>query len=201
MKINFFRIITIILTSIIFYSCNKNYNYYNEDGFHNKLSNSQNIDEEIRIVLAETMVEFKNGLFGYFNSNQTFEQFKVEIFGVSNHPLTEEANHLLYVTYLILVENYSDQYIIDNYLGIEMSRVLLFLSENPSSDGEEYLNLTQEQIQSLDCEWYQIGCKLKKVLTWIDENKESLRTIASLGSAIGSIGGAIAALRNAFKSE
>lgn len=191
-----FKFCTIVAISMsILSSCSKNnidFQDENQTQFGTISTNIQ-YDENVRHELALSMVEFKTKLSPYYLSNQTFEQFKEAIFNTPNQSLSSDANNLILITYLILEDGMDDNYIIENYLGGEMAKIMLFLKDNQNSDGAEFFNLTsQQQIEALGCKWYQVGCHIQRGLDWIEKNAKALGVIIQSAAVV-------VAVHNAFK--
>lgn len=170
-----------LLSIAFFYSCNKVENISNSEDSLKSISNEYKIDEEVREEMAHIMVKFKSGLEEFYVENQNFDQFKTRIFNDSNHHISNDADSLLYFALVLIEENISDDYIMSYYQGAEIAKIFLYLLDNPDLNEADYFNYyDNEAFQALGgCKWYQVGCHLRKVWSWVSDNTAEIAASAA----------------------
>jgi len=196
MKMKKASIFCLLLASMLLsFSCQKKESVKGYSG--NSLPNSKSASmmsapdstqEEVRIVLAKGMVNFKNALKDVYEKSSTYEDFKRILFNEPDHKMSAAADSLLHGAYLLLENKIPDQYIIAHYGGTEMARATLFLADNPDSDGAAFFNFTPPRgPQVLKCKWYQIGCLVNAALNWIEGHKKQLETAIKLAGDVAKL--------------
>ena len=136
--------------------------------------NAQKVtQEDVRLQLAEGMVDFTNSLKPAYEKAEDVEEFKKIVTGCWYQKTTEEGNDLLDAAYKLLSKKTSQDDILKNYNGKEMAVAALYIDslsrKGVKTDGSELFGGTTGDFNpyatmvTAKCRWYQLGCWIKEI--------------------------------------
>lgn len=130
--------------------------------------------EELRVILAQGMVDFTNSLKPAFEKTDNLEDFKKAVAGCWYSKIPKEGNNLLDKAYQFLSKNVSEEEITKKYNGKEIAEAVLYVDmiskKGVKTDGSELFGGTTGDFNpyatlmtTSKCKWYQLGCWLKEI--------------------------------------
>jgi hypothetical protein len=130
--------------------------------------------EDLRVILAQGMVDFTNSLKPAYEKTDNLEDFKKMVAGSWYSKIPKEGNNLLDKAYQFLSKNTSDEEIAKSYNGKEIAEAALYVDslskKGVKTDGSELFggttgdfNSYATSITTAKCKWYQIACWLKEI--------------------------------------
>ena len=136
--------------------------------------NAQKItQEDVRLQLAQGMVDFTSSLSLAYEKSDNVEEFKRIVKGCWDLKTTKEGNDLLDAAYKLLSNKTSEEEILKSYDGKEMAVAALYIDnlskKGIKTDGSELFGGTTgdfnpyANVVTAKCRWYELGCILKEI--------------------------------------
>jgi hypothetical protein len=136
--------------------------------------NAQKVtQEDVRLQLAQGMVDFTKSLELAYEKSDGVEEFKKIVTGCWYSKMPEEGNNLLDAAYKLLSNKTNEEEVLKKYNGKEMAAAALYVDnlskKGIKTDGSELFGGTTGDFNPYanmvmaKCRWYQLGCWIKEI--------------------------------------